>query len=299
MFNDELFTWHKGGEKIKKQTTEKIIISLIFILAIVLGTGAVSASDVNTGDNPQNSASSDELVLIEITGQVEQCSDGEPFQGASVTVSDNGTQIASTTTSADGTYNVSFQSMKRVFTVTASANGHKPSAQTVTINNQETYTCTANFRLGNNDAYVYQGWGTNPDEDYTFSDGTTIHLTGATNAFTTINDGINYATGNPGVNTVYIAPGTYNEYSMSIDTSVTLHGENQDTTIIDADDNARILTIWNDATVSIEQLTFRDGSSEMGGALRVESGTTTITDCTFDSNTVPDYGGAIYVDPVA
>lgn len=214
-------------------------------------------------------------------------------------MSDNGTQIASTTTSADGTYNVSFQSMKRVFTVTASANGHKPSAQTVTINNQETYTCTANFRLGNNDAYVYQGWGTNPDEDYTFSDGTTIHLTGATNAFTTINDGINYATGNPGVNTVYIAPGTYNEYSMSIDTSVTLHGENQDTTIIDADDNARILTIWNDATVSIEQLTFRDGSSEMGGALRVESGTTTITDCTFDSNTVPDYGGAIYVDPVA
>lgn len=285
---------------IKKQTNKKIIISLMFILAIALCMGAVSASDVNIGDNPLDSASSDEMVLIEISGQVEQCSDGEPFQGATVTVSDNGTQIASTTTSADGTYNVSFQSMKRVFTVTASANGHKPSTKTVSVNNnQETYTGTANFSLGNNDAYVYQGWGTNPDEDYTFSDGTTIHLTGATNAFTTINDGINYAMGNTGVNTVYIAPGTYNEYSMSIDTSVNLHGENQDTTIIDADDNARILTIGNGANVNIEQLTFRDGSSENGGVLRVESGTTTITDCTFDSNTVPDYGGAIYVDPVA
>lgn len=290
----------KEVKMIKKQTNKKIIISLMFILAIALGMGAVSASDVNTGDNPLDSASSDELVLIEISGQVEQCSDGEPFQGATVTVSDNGTQIASTTTSADGTYNVSFQSMKRVFTVTASANGHKPSTKTVSVNNnQETYTGTANFSLGNNDAYVYQGWGTNPDEDYTFSDGTTIHLTGATNAFTTINDGINYAMGNTGVNTVYIAPGTYNEYSMSIDTSVNLHGEDQATTIIDADDNARILTIGNNANVNIEQLTFRDGYSDMGGALRVESGTTTITDCTFDSNTVPGSGGAIYIDPGA
>ncbi|MDY9924364.1 carboxypeptidase regulatory-like domain-containing protein [Methanobacterium sp.] len=261
--------------------------------------GAVSAADVNTSNNSVDSASSNELVLIEISGQVEQCSDGEPFPGATVTVHDNGTQVASTTTSADGTYTTSFQSMNRVFTVTASANGHKPSTQTVTANNnQETYTGTANLHLGNNDAYVYQGWTINPDENYTFSDGTIIHLTGASNAFTTINEGITYATGNPGV-TVYIAPGTYNEYSMSIDTSVNLHGENQDTTIIDADDNARILTIWNGATVNIEQLTFRDGASEYGGALRVESGTTTITDCTFDSNTVNDYGGAIYMDPGA
>ena len=296
IINDELLTGIKEVKKIKKRTNIKIIISLLFLL-LVLGMGAVSASEVNT---TLDSASSNELVLIEISGQVEQCSDGEPFQGATVTVHDNGTQVASTTTGADGTYTTSFQSMNRVFTVTASANGHQPSTQTVTVNNnQGTYTGTANFQLGNNDAYVYQGWTTNPDEDYTFSDGTIIHLTGATNAFTTINDGITYATGNAGVNTVYIAPGTYNEYSMSIDTSVNLHGENQYTTIIDADDNARILTIWNGATVNIEQLTFRDGSSEYGGALRVESGTTTITDCTFDSNTVPDYGGAIYVDPGA
>src|SRR5690606_20796285 len=124
-----------------------------------------------------------------------------------------------------------------VFTVTASANGHKPSTQTVTVNNnQETYTGSADFQLGNDDAYVYQGWLMNPDEDYTFSDTTTINGN-APNAFTTIEDGINYATGQSGVNTVYIAPGTYNEYSMSIDTSVNLHGEDQATTIIDADDN--------------------------------------------------------------
>jgi len=296
IINDELLTGIKEVKKIKKQTNIKIIIPLLFLL-LALTMGAVSAAEVNT---TVDSPSSNELVLIEISGQVEQCSDGEPFQGATVTVSDNGSQVASTTTGADGTYSTSFQSMNRVFTVTANANGHQPSTKTVTANNnQGTYTGTANFQLGNNDAYVYQGWTTNPDEDYTFSDGTTIHLTGATNAFTTINDGITYATGNPGVNTVYIAPGTYNEYSMSIDTSVNLHGENQDTTIIDADDNARILTIWNGATVNIEQLTFRDGASEYGGALRVESGTTTITDCTFDSNTVTDYGGAIYVDPGA
>jgi predicted outer membrane repeat protein len=281
-------------KKIKKQITTKILISMILIIVSLIGMGAVSAVDNNSAD----SVSSDELAFIEISGQVSQCSDEEPFPGATVTVKDNGTEMDSTTTNSDGTYNLRFQSINRVFTVTANANGHKPTTQEVVASEKSngTYTGTVNFKLGNNDAYVYQGWVTNPDEDYTFSDGTTIHLTGATNAFTTIDEGITYATGNPGVNTVYIAPGTYNEYSMSIDTSVNLRGENQDTTIIDANDNARILTVWNGAIVNIEKLTFRDGASEYGGALRVESGTTTITDCTFDSNTVPDYGGAIYVD---
>lgn len=273
------------------------MFSVILIIVSLIFMGAVSAVDNNSVD----STSSDELAFIEISGQVSQCSDEQPFPGAKVTVKDNGTEIDSTTTNSDGTYNLRFQSIKRVFTVTANANGHKPATQEVAASEKSdgTYTGTVNFKLGNNDAYVYQGWGTNPDEDYTFSDGTTIHLTGATNAFTTIDEGITYATGNPGVNTVYIAPGTYNEYSMSIDTSVNLHGENQDTTIIYANENARILTVWNGATVNIEQLTFRDGSSEYGGALRVENGTTTITNCTFDSNTVFDYGGAIYVDPGA
>lgn len=273
------------------------MISVILIIVSLIFMGAVSAVDNNSVD----SISSDELAFIEISGQVSQCSDEQPFPGATVTVKDNDTEIDSTTTNSDGTYNLRFQSIKRVFTVTANANGHKPTTQEVAASEKSdgTYTGTVNFKLGNNDAYVYQGWGTNPDEDYTFSDGTTIHLTGATNAFTTIDEGITYATGNPGVNTVYIAPGTYNEYSMSIDTSVNLHGENQDTTIIYANENARILTVWNGATVNIEQLTFRDGSSEYGGALRVENGTITITNCTFDSNTVFDYGGAIYVDPGA
>ncbi len=281
-------------KKIKKQITTKIIISMILVMVSLIGIGAVSAVDNNSVD----SDSADDLAFIEISGQVSQCSDEEPFSGATVTVKDNGKEMDSTTTNLDGTYNLRFQSIKRVFTVTANANGHKPTTQDVVFSEKSngTYTGTVNFKLGNNDAYVYQGWGTNPDEDYTFSDGTTIHLTGATNAFTTIDEGITYATSNPGVNTVYIAPGTYNEYSMSIDTSVNLHGENQDTTIIDANDNARILSVWNGTTVNIEQLTFRDGSSEYSGALRVESGTTTITDCTFDSNTVSDYGGAIYVD---
>ena len=256
---------------------------------------AVSAADTN---NQADSVSSDDIALIEISGQVSQCSNGQPFPGATITVKDKGTAIASTTTSSDGTYYLSFQSKKSVFTVTASANGHKPSTQTVTINksNPETYAGTANFKLGANDAYVYQGWASNPDEDYSFSDGTTIHLTGASNAFTTISDAIDWI--NTG-NTVYIAPGTYNEYSMSIGKSINLHGEDQATTIIDAEGNARILTIWNNTNVNIEQLTFRDGASENGGAVRVESGTVTINGCTFDSNTVTYDGGAICVDPGA
>jgi uncharacterized repeat protein (TIGR01451 family) len=279
-------------KKIRKQaTTTKILITLLLLsLALVLGLGVVSAADTHTSTTV-NSVSSQKLAPVEISGMVKKCSDGTTFQGAKVTAKNNGKLISSTTTKSDGTYILSFQSTGRIFNVTASANGHKPSTQKITVNKntQGTYTGKANFQLGANDAYVWNGWTTNPNQDVTFSDGTTIHLTGATNAFTTILNAITWI--NPGY-TVYIAPSTYYEHGMTIGKSITLHGENQASTIINGQNSASIFFI-SAANVNIQQLTLTQASG-FGGAIDNENGGgLSVSDCTFTNNRA-SYGGAIY-----
>lgn len=284
----------KEVKTIRKQATNpKILIPLLIILSLLIGMGAVSAADINTVSQA-NSVSSQKLAPIEISGLVKKCSDGTAFEGAKVTVKNNGKLIASTTTKADGTYNLRFQSKSRTFTVTASANGHKPSTKTVSVkkNAQGTYTGKADFKLGANDAYVYKGWTSDPSHSVTFSDGTIIDGT-ATNARTSIAAGITYATSNPGVNTVYIAPDTYNEHDITISNSVNLHGENQATTIIDAQNAGQIFYINSGVTANIQQLTLTHGSSGYGGAI-MNYGTLNINDCTFSGNSVSASGGVIY-----
>ena len=171
---------HKGGENVKKEiTANKIFISLlILIMVFVFGASAVSAADTNqSSDYVQNhNLSSDEPANITISGQVSYCSDGNPFEGATVSVDENGTHITNTTTLADGSYTLNFQSISKDFTLTASYNGHKPTSQEITAeaNSDGSYYGTGNFKLGNNDAYVYKGWETDSSQTITFSDGTNI-----------------------------------------------------------------------------------------------------------------------------
>jgi uncharacterized repeat protein (TIGR01451 family) len=275
----------------KQATTTKIFIPLLLlILALVFSCGVVSAADNNTNTTVN---SVQKLAPVEISGMVKKCSDGTAFQGAKVTVKDNG-KLISNTTKADGTYILNFQSMSRIFNVTASANGHKPSTQTVTANKntQGKYTGKANFQLGANDAYVWNGWATTPNQDITFSDGTTIHYTGTTNAFTTISNAITWITAG---NTVYIAPATYKEHGITIDKSINIQGENQATTIINAEQADRIFYINYGLNVNIQQLTLTQGKTGRnghGGAI-LNYGNLIVENCTFTDNNADLWGGAI------
>ncbi|EKQ54262.1 MAG: hypothetical protein B655_0857, partial [Methanobacterium sp. Maddingley MBC34] len=270
-------------------------------MVFVFGASAVSAADTSqSSDYVHNqNLSSDEPSNITISGQVSYCSDGSPFEGAAVSVDENGTHITNTTTLADGSYTLNFQSISKDFTLTASYNGHKPTSQEITVeaNSDGSYYGIGNFKLGNNDAYVYKGWETDSSQIITFSDGTNIDGT-ASNARTTIASGITYATSHPGVNTVYIAPGTYNEHGITISSSVKLCGEDPNTTIIDGQHNSEGIFTVNAGNVTMENLTMVNGNHFYGGAIYNTGGNLNITDCIFKSNTADGspygMGGAIY-----
>ena len=110
----------------------------------------------------------------------------------------------------------------------------------------------------------------------------------------TIQNGINTVAAG---GTVYIAQGTYNEHDITISNSVNLHGENQATTIIDAETNARIFYISSGITVNMDHLTLTNGNEivDGGGAIR-NYGTLNLNYCTFTKNTASTRGGAIRND---
>jgi autotransporter family porin len=282
----------------KQAIKTKILIPVLFlVLILVFCCGAVSAA-TNTNHVSVNSVSVHKIVPIEISGQVKKSSNGKPFEWVKITVKENGARIASTSTNADGTYILKFQSQNKLFTVTASAKGHKTSTQKISLKNTNSgiYTRKTDFNLGNNDAYVYKGWESNPSKIITFSDGTKINGT-AINAKTTILSGITYATSNSGVNTVYLAPGVYCEHDIVISSSVNIHGENQIMTAIFPNSCGRAFYINPGVTVNIQNLIMlRGGLIGNGAAIYNDHGTLTVTNCNFTDNTAkyPSYGGAIY-----
>ena len=280
----------------KQAIKTKILIPVLFLVLILgLCCGTVSAA-TNTNHVSVNSVSIQKIVPIEISGQVKKSSNGKPFKGVKITVKENGARIASTSTNADGTYILKFQSQNKLFTVTASAKGHKTSTQKISLKNTISgiYTRNTDFNLGNNDAYVYKGWESNPSKIITFSDGTKINGT-AINAKTTILSGITYATSNSGVNTVYLAPGVYCEHDIVISSSVNIHGENQIMTAIFPNSCGRAFYIDPGVTVNIQNLTIQNGQATNGGAI-YNHGICTLDGCNFTRNTASSYGGAIYND---
>jgi predicted outer membrane repeat protein len=101
--------------------------------------------------------------------------------------------------------------------------------------------------------------------------------------------------------TVHVAKGTYsgaNNRGIRIDKDVTIIGESQNNTIIDAQGQNSTFFVGYDFTVTIKNLMFSNGnatSSGNGGAI-VSSGTLNLNNCTFINNTAEIHGGAIYTD---
>lgn len=121
------------------------------------------------------------------------------------------------------------------------------------------------------------------------------------NPFETIGKGIDTAS-DIGT-TVHLAAGTYDEnngaisrdYGINIDnTELTIQGAGKAQTFIDAGGFDRIFRIADGKTVTIKDLTFLNGDSSKGGAIKVRPGATlNVINCNFMDNTAKE-GGAIY-----
>ncbi|MFC1453305.1 DUF1565 domain-containing protein, partial [Verrucomicrobiota bacterium] len=109
---------------------------------------------------------------------------------------------------------------------------------------------------------------------------------------------------------IHVAAGAYdtgNEtFPLTIqDTQVTIQGTNRATTIVRGDQTTRLIESAN-KVLTLSGLTLEDGkvTEANGGALYVQGGVLTITNCLFQDNqtytsTIQDkkiYGGALYVD---
>ena len=98
--------------------------------------------------------------------------------------------------------------------------------------------------------------------------------------------------------TLYIANGIYIENNFQINKDITITGENQQNTIIDAQGNGNIFDITPDEGINLTfvNLTVQNGKSTNGGAIDNEDiyGILNITNITFTNNTAKYYGGAIF-----
>lgn len=230
-------------------------------------------------------SAADSSNSIIISGEVKNCLSDDPFPDVAITVTSNGSKIANTTTKSDGSYNLNFQSNYKVFEVTANKTGHTPSTKIVNIlpNSNGELLGTANFKLGKNDVYV-----SNKGSD-TNGDGTLL------NPYATIPKAIEQLN-NDG--TIHLKAGKYFEWGLYIGKSMTILGDGQSTTIIDANGNGdSIFNVKSGVTLILKNLTLTNGYQynlgKDGGAIYNFRGTLIAKNCTFSSNT-GTRGGAIY-----
>ncbi|ADN36279.1 polymorphic outer membrane protein [Methanolacinia petrolearia DSM 11571] len=99
--------------------------------------------------------------------------------------------------------------------------------------------------------------------------------------------------------TVVLRPGIYFENSIVLENSATITadksaGYGAEDTIIDAEQSGRIFDAAG-YSLSIDNLTFRNGKADHGGAIYLDSGTLSVTSSVF-ANCSADYGGAIFSD---
>jgi parallel beta-helix repeat protein/predicted outer membrane repeat protein len=117
--------------------------------------------------------------------------------------------------------------------------------------------------------------------------------------YLTIQDAINDTTTING-DTLSIRPGTYNEYSINVNKSLTITGHNQTDTILNAQQQGRIFYIQPGYTVTIQNLTLKNGylkgEDEATGGAIFNSGNLTLKNTTISNNSVSTQsgGGAIY-----
>jgi predicted outer membrane repeat protein len=132
-----------------------------------------------------------------------------------------------------------------------------------------------------NDAYI------SPTGSDTTGDGTN------TNPYATIQNGINnLATGG----TLHLQNGTYTgtgNYAITINKNITIIGDDQTNTIINAAKAGNIFTINSGITVTINNITLSNATvTTIDGGAILNSGTLSVNNCTFTNNTAKQ-GGAI------
>ena len=114
----------------------------------------------------------------------------------------------------------------------------------------------------------------------------------ATNPYATIQKGLTYVADG---GTIHIQAGKYTatgNVGLTITKNVTIVGEDQSNTTIDAQNSNNIFTVNSGITVTIENITLANGSATNGGAI-YNTGNLTFINCTFTGNKA-SYGGAIY-----
>ena len=83
---------------------------------------------------------------------------------------------------------------------------------------------------------------------------------------------------------------------LSISDALTIYDTNDSPIIIDGDANQQVFSIDNSATVSISDVTIRDGSATLGGAILVNAGSQLSVSNAVLQNNFAGQGGAIYND---
>ncbi|MBI5681359.1 MAG: hypothetical protein HZC47_10735 [Methanobacterium sp.] len=119
------------------------------------------------------------------------------------------------------------------------------------------------------------------------------------NPYKTISFGIAHAS-TTSTDTVILAPETFNtntdpthtDYGITISKNVNIKGVGQDQTIIDAGGHDRIFTINSGCTVTISDLTLKNGNTAGNGGAINNQGTLNLNNCAFIGNTATN-GGAI------
>jgi predicted outer membrane repeat protein len=96
---------------------------------------------------------------------------------------------------------------------------------------------------------------------------------------------------------VYIAQGTYKENNITINTNMTIIGENQKDTLINGQQSENSIFILNPGIkLLLTNLTITNGTAVNGGAIYNNEGELTITNITFTQNRATGFGGAIHND---
>lgn len=127
--------------------------------------------------------------------------------------------------------------------------------------------------------------------------------TDTNNPCQTINQSVSVATAG---DTVEIADAVYTE-TLGLDFDITLNGQSEDNTIIQADSQPnqateRVVVIELGIEVSITNLTIRNGVatgggfSDYGGGIFIQGGTLNISSVTLTDNAADNHGGAVYHD---
>jgi hypothetical protein len=96
--------------------------------------------------------------------------------------------------------------------------------------------------------------------------------------------------------TIHVATGAYVE-NITIDKNLTLQGAGAGNTIVDGNATDRVITVTNDAMVTLNGMTIQNGNAIRGGGIRNDgSGTVHVNNSAIYNNTATGTGGGIHND---